>query len=100
MTASYEFTIYLEKQCNLKHIREIRPAVFAGIMDLMFTAAIVTCDLGNYSDFSDRWCYTDAAKAKKHLDAWNGNGEPDGWHRHPATGRRVNLETGEEYVNP
>jgi hypothetical protein len=36
----------------------------------------------------DRWCYETMADARRALDEWNGQGEPEGWHRHPATGRR------------
>jgi hypothetical protein len=34
------------------------------------------------------WCYPDYASALAALDAWDGEGEPLGWHRHPDTGRR------------
>jgi hypothetical protein len=53
---------------------------------LLFTYAI-------YADLTiwghgERWCYSDYAKALAALLAWDGEGEPDGWHRHPDTGRR------------
>lgn len=38
--------------------------------------------------YADRYCYTTRARAEKHLREWDGNGDPEGWHRHPATGRR------------
>jgi hypothetical protein len=38
----------------------------------------------------DRYtCYPDYASARAALDAWDGRGEPQGWTRHPASGRRV-----------
>ncbi len=37
--------------------------------------------------YEDRWCYVHG-HAVKALQAWNGEGEPQGWHRHPRTGRR------------
>ena len=49
----------------------------------------------------DRWCYHTMADAKRALDEWDGapGTEPQGWHRHPASGRRVD-EAGQEYVAP
>lgn len=61
-----------------------------GIMPLLFTHAIVS-DLDMYG-YADRWCYHSYTDAKKALDAWDGTGEPAGWHRHPDTGRRVNED--------
>lgn len=69
----------------------------ACIHRFMFTYAIL---VGlNPSGYDDRWCYGSYGKAKAALEAWDGTGEPTGWHRHPDTGRRVNEETGEMYVN-
>lgn len=68
----------------------------AAIWDgLAFTCAIVY--EFSYSGYEDRWCYHSYVDAKRALDEWDGKGEPKGWHRHPATGRRVN-EKGEMYV--
>lgn len=47
----------------------------------------------------DRWCYPTAADARRALDEWDGTGEPEGWHRHPDTGRRLD-EHGRMYVRP
>jgi hypothetical protein len=58
----------------------------AAIMKLMFTFAILH-NISYYS-YDDRWCYQSYEEAKKALINWNGEGEPDGWHRHPSTGRR------------
>lgn len=50
----------------------------------------------------DRWCYRTMAEARRALAEWDGapGTEPKGWHRHPASGRRINEETGEMYVCP
>jgi len=34
------------------------------------------------------------------MDAFNkyDGSEPEGWHRHPKSGRRRNIETGEEWI--
>lgn len=67
------------------------------IARFMFTYAILA-DLERWG-YEDRWCYSSYAKAKAALDAWDGTGEPEGWHRHPDTGRRVD-ENGAPYVMP
>lgn len=58
------------------------------IAPMIFTAAIIT--MTDNTGYNDRWCYADVASAKAALDAWSGNigTEPDGWKRHPRTGRR------------
>lgn len=59
------------------------------LLPLMFTMAIVA-DL-NRTGYGDRWCYeTDTEALAAYMD-WIGRdcrGEPSGWIRHPATGRR------------
>jgi hypothetical protein len=65
------------------------------IMPLMFTCAIIA-DLDAYT-IGDRWCYKNYKDAKAAFDAWDGKGEPTGWHRHPKTGRRLD-ENGNPYV--
>lgn len=39
---------------------------------------------------ADTWCYTGelAPAAWRAALSWDGSGEPDGWYRHPASGRR------------
>lgn len=62
-------------------------AGWVAIRPLMFTYAIIS-GIDELSH-EGRWCYRDYASAKRALDAWDGTGEPVGWHRHPASGRRV-----------
>lgn len=38
--------------------------------------------------YDDVWQYQSIAHALEALLEWDGTGEPTGWHRHPATGRR------------
>ena len=54
----------------------------------MFTTAIAVALDGDLHSVADRWCYHTPSSAKSALDAWTGEGEPDGWHRHPMSGRR------------
>jgi hypothetical protein len=69
------------------------------IARMLFTHAILA-DLNDYG-YEQRWCYSDFAAAAVAFWHWDGKDgtEPAGWHRHPATGRRVS-EDGREYVAP
>ena len=84
-----------------RHGKLIGTDSFACVMPLMFTAAIITGKLTEMSvGYSNRWCYHSIAAATAALDAWNGTGEPEGWHRHPNTGRRRDDgKTENEYIN-
>lgn len=68
----------------------------ACVVPFMFTWAIVA-DL-DYCGYSERWCYKTLVEASGALRDWTGEGEPDGWHRHPTTGRRRDDE-GVETIN-
>jgi hypothetical protein len=50
--------------------------------------------------YEDRYCYFTKELAVEALDAWNGQGDPVGWHRHPKTHRRRDVLTGEEWIAP
>ncbi len=52
--------------------------------------------------YGDRWCYHTYTLAWHALDAWTGDedSEPQGWHRHPSSGRRrPDGDASKEYVN-
>jgi hypothetical protein len=53
--------------------------------------------------YQDRWCYAHGYAAEDALEDWMANfatqSEPQGWHRHPPTGRR-RREDGTEYFMP
>lgn len=57
-----------------------------GLHPLLFTCAILS-ELTPWG-YGDRWCYHTYEAAKAAYDAWDGTGEPTGWHRHPKSGRR------------
>jgi hypothetical protein len=72
----------------------------ACIHKFAFTYAILS-ELSNCG-YGDRWCFCDYATAKRALMAWSGEDdtEPEGWHRHPSTGRRrPNGDKAQEYIN-
>lgn len=68
-----------------------RENVGVWVVPLMFTAAIITGPVGALG-YDDRWCYVDPLAAlraaRRWGGPWGGVAEPDGWHRHPNTGRR------------
>lgn len=65
-----------------------------------------TLKRGSFFDtigYSDRWCYETEELAMEALHAFPVNPspdyEPDGWHRHPATGRRrTDRTSATEYI--
>lgn len=69
----------------------------AALCGLLYTWAILA-DLDEIG-YGDRWCYETRADALRALNEWGGEGEPSGWHRHPATGRRYD-ENGNFSINP
>lgn len=67
-----------------------RDGVGVWVVPLMFTTAIITGPVDAY-EYDDRWCYTNPLAAVHAARRWGGpwnGGEPQGWHRHPSSGRR------------
>lgn len=62
---------------------------YACITPMLYTTAIIVGQVGDDTGYDDRWCYENVFDAVLALRAWGGEGEPVGWHRHPASGRRV-----------
>lgn len=63
---------------------------YVGVMPLMFTAAVIIGERGK-GWYVDRWCYHSVPAALAAAAAWTGEypeTEPEGWHRHPSSGRR------------
>lgn len=64
---------------------------WCGILKLIFTYALVS-DI-NRTGYGDRWCYKSEEAARLALDEWaDSQEEPKGWHRHPASGRRIDQQ--------
>jgi hypothetical protein len=84
--------------------------LYIDIMPLLFTKAIVITLKGSspfYDMFyADRWCYHSFEDAERAIQGWEDpdawpESEPQGWHRHPRTGRRrPDGDPSKEYVNP
>lgn len=67
--------------------------LWCGIKPLLFHWTLHTGEVGDKFSYLDRFCYADFPRALAALAEWSGRdfeGEPTGWRRHPATGRRRN----------
>ena len=103
--ATLAYIRFLVIECQYRDIHLIGSGRYAAIMPLLFTHAIIVGRIGDFAGYSDRWCFQSLEAARSALEAWDGSGEPEGWHRHPRTGRRrtydeeTSLLLG-EYVDP
>ena len=88
-SVALRFIAYLASDCGCRDFRPLAGDCYAAIVPLLFTHAIIIGRIGDDVGYDDRWCYLGYEQAKAALDAWNGTGEPGGWHRHPATGKRA-----------
>lgn len=94
-TSDVPYIQWLIDECGLTFPKPIGGGRYAALCRYMYTTAIVTGRIGDMTSLDDRWCYHSPASAWAALDAWDGTGEPAGWHRHPASGRRVSLDANE-----
>lgn len=77
---------------------------YVAIVNFVYTVGIISGErIHETIGYDDRWCYENMALAHKAFEEWDGavGTEPQGWHRHPNTGRRRPDGTPEsEYINP
>jgi hypothetical protein len=51
--------------------------------------------------YEDSWYFDTLARGWDALVGWDGTGEPEGWSRHPSSGRRrPSGDAAQEYVQP
>jgi hypothetical protein len=89
------FLQWLTVECGYRDARIVRADRYAAIHRKLYTHAIITGRLGDRVGFGDCWCYETYSAAKQALDAWHGDGEPEGWLRNPGTGRRISRSATE-----
>jgi len=79
-------------------LRTLPDGRLGGVLRLMFHWTLhVDID---HNGYADRYCFKHLPDAISALMNWDGTGDPgDRWHRHFGTGRRRNLETGEEWID-
>lgn len=85
-----DYEEFLSENIGYSDLEVMPDGRYACVMPLLFTHAIIIGDVRGVGP-DDRWCYSSLEKAQTELLYWkdcNFEGEPAGWHRHPATGRR------------
>lgn len=99
ISAVDRFLSYL-KEGGYRDIKLIDENRYACLVPFAFTHAIIIGKLFDMCSYDDRWCYETYGEAMQALKEWDGQGEPQGWHRHPFTGRRRQKgDPATEYVN-
>jgi hypothetical protein len=68
---------------------------WAAVHRRMFNATLIVAEIGEETTYLDHWCYESTLAAAAALTVWDGTGEPVGWFRHAATGRRVSRSADE-----
>lgn len=73
-------------------IKVIGEDEYVAIKPLMFHWTMIRGSLLDVNTYDDRWCYANREKAEVALRDFPTDPapdyEPNGWHRHPSTGRR------------
>lgn len=79
-----------------------KPGYWGAIRRLLFHYSIQGGRIGDKLGIEIRYCYTaDRAAVQRAFDAWDGSTEPEGWQRHPGSGRRrQNANPELEYIDP
>jgi hypothetical protein len=76
---------------------------YAAVHRFMYTWGLLRGLLWLPEGYEDRWCYATLHGAVAGLAEWRSRefrDEPQGWHRHPATGRRrPEGDATREYIN-
>jgi hypothetical protein len=81
--------------------RELPDGQWLVVYKMIFTAKLtIGPDPEEHGWFDDSWCYENEKHALIAMYLWNGEGEPEGWHRHPHSGRRrPGGDPSLEYIN-
>lgn len=87
---------------QFRNLRKLPDGRAVWIGKFIYTYPICIGRVSDDGNYDDRWCYENFDKAAVALSAWNPmtSSEPEGWIRHPKSGRRrpdANKE--KEYVN-
>lgn len=78
-----------------KHVKLFANGFYGAVRPFMYTHAVIIGEIGDTTGYADRWCFFSEKAARAALDEWDGEGEPQGWFRHPDSGRRVSLRADE-----
>lgn len=82
-----------------EQIKELPDGRIIGVNRLLFHWTLhVDIHEGGYED---RYCYQMRYGALLAMGKWDGAGDPEGWHRHPKSGRRrPGGDASKEYIDP
>lgn len=101
LPADKQWCVWKVNTALVKRIDNVR---YMAVQPFLFTDAITWGYITEPLFYEDRWCYENAALAIAAAHVWDGNApytEPEGWHRHPRSGRRrEHGDPNTEYVNP
>ena len=85
--------------CGAVQCKDLGGGIYAAVKPLLFHWTMIVGQVGDECGYDDRFCYADRAGAEAALAAWDGTGDPLGWHRHPNTGRhRAGGDPGQESI--
>lgn len=72
------------------YFRETGNGRYVACLPRIYTTAIITGDLADAYGFDEHWCFEDKDRAIGAATAWDPSKdpEPEGWIRHPRSGRR------------
>jgi hypothetical protein len=89
------FLQWLIDECGYLSPKPIGGGKYACVIPKIYTHAIAVGRIGDCYGIDDSWCYASYVEAALALARWDGAGEPEGWVRHPASGRRVSRDPDE-----
>jgi len=84
-----------EDLATYEAVRELPDGIVIAAHRLMYHWTLLI-DL-DYCGYNDRYCFATKELVMDAFNKYDGS-EPEGWHRHPKSGRRRNIETGEEWI--
>lgn len=81
-----------EERWPALRMRDLGDGTWLMVTPLLFHWSLTRGDFDDPVGYFDRWCYSDRSSVLAAFDAFPVNPpddhEPQGWHRHPPTGRR------------
>lgn len=105
--ATPEELVWLSRMCETNGYLAPTPmgdGKWAALSRFAFTMAILKGSMFDDYGYEDRWCFDSWRSAVVGLADWIARGfegEPQGWHRHPDSGRRrPDGDASKEYINP
>ncbi len=82
-----------------REYKKLDEFIYVAIKPLLYHWTMIVGIIGDKMGYEDRWCYANQELAEKAIREWDGVGDPEGWHRHPKSGRRrENGDPSKEYI--